>query len=344
MQSGRHRTQRRVLALALLLWSLIGTYLALLPDPPGGVFGSHQRHMLFAAVLAFGIGAYAPSLLRPRSAAIVVLVSILPSMVVELAQSFDSVGRRVEVRDLVDNTVGVAIGLALSFLAHRVAPTSRRAVGLVVVCSSTVIAGVGSVRPSAPVSRWLACRTDREPAAEVVRTLDRRTDGVPFKKRGADVPTAFGPGRSTDTRADDLVHEIRCRERFAASFTARPTSVEQTGPRRIVALSAGTSTAQQLLVVGIQGTDLVTRVRFRPQSFETFTVPAVFAANEPRSIVLTYRSGVLGLTVDGRLRWSARPPRATLANWSRGYPLHVGNEATGDRRFEGEITDLTISA
>ena len=178
----------------------------------------------------------------------------------------------------------------------------------------------------------------------MVRTLQQRTAGVSFQRRGAEVATSFGPGRSTDPDTGDLLQEMRCRESFSASFTARPTDIEQIGPRRIVALSTGTSAAQQLLVVGIQGTDLVVRVRFRPESFEAFTVPDVVAPNEPRSIVVSYRSGLLGLTVDGTVRWSARPPRATLANWSRGYPLHVGDEASDDRRFEGGITDVRVSA
>ena len=67
MPCRRRSIEKPALVLALLLWALIGTYLALLPDPPGGIFGSDGRHMLVAAILTFGIGVYAPSLPeRPR--------------------------------------------------------------------------------------------------------------------------------------------------------------------------------------------------------------------------------------------------------------------------------------
>jgi hypothetical protein len=54
-------------------------------------------------------------------------------------------------------------------------------------------------------------------------------------------------------------------------------------------------------------------------------------------VVATYDRGTVRLFVDGEERYEEDLPDADLSRWSRDYPLLVGNEATRDRPFRGEV-------
>ncbi len=335
---------RKLLGALVVIWAVIGLYLALLPDSPGGFFGSTYRHVLVAAILAFGCAVTRRSVLRPRNAAAVLVGSILLGAAVEWAQSWQVIGRNVERSDIAENTIGVAVGLVVAALLWKSAPTRARPVATLAVAGAIVVASVGSVRTSAPIMKWLTCRSERTDPSEVQRTLTERVSGASIERNGNLQTTEFGPGRTTERNVRDLIKELSCRNRFTVSFVATPTNTLQRGPRRIVALSGGTEPEKQNFVAGIDAENLILRIRLRQGSFQPFVVGAVFRENTEARVDVIYQDGLLRVRVDGAERLAVRPYRPDLRNWLDDVPLSIGNEISEDRRFEGTIRDVVISA
>ncbi len=342
-RSQRRGWQRWLLDALLVCWLAIGVYLALLPDPPGSVFGGKYGHALVAGVLAFGVVIRFPRSMR-GGGVLLVGGAVLAGVVVEVLQATSAVRRGVEVIDVVGGVIGVASGAALAVQVRKVRRDWSVTAATVGVGACAAFALFGPVGESAPVRRWLECRSDRTDPATAERRLARRSDGTAFESPAGPVTTEFGPGRSTDHTAEPLVHEIRCRETFTVTARVRPDHVDQFGPRRIVSIARGTDAVSQQLMVGISRQDLVVRIRFRAEVFEEYTIPDVFEAGAERSIAVRYDRGRLAVTVDGATRFLQEPERATLANWTRRFPVNVGNELTDDRRFDGQITDVRLTA
>ena len=330
-----------VLVVLVAVWALIGTFLALLPDAPGSIFGGDYGHVTVAAVLAFGIVVAFP-VLRKRFGSFLLLGGAIFGLAIEFAQKAQGSGRNFEVIDVVGDVLGVGIGLGFAALLDRYRSGRRRPVAALVLLVATLLAIAGPVRASAPVDRWASCLSGRSDPGAVVRTLVSNDAGAKFQRAGTAIATEFGRSRSTDRHAADLVKEIRCRDAFMITVTVKPANVSQTGPSRLVSISEGTKESQQNLMVGVVEDDIVVRLRVRPHTFDSFTAGNVLRAGIASVVVVRFGNGVLSVTVDGSERLRENADRSTLSNWSTGYPLNVGNELTDDRLFDGKITDVRV--
>lgn len=339
MATERTPIAKRALLPAIGAWVVAALYMALLPDRPGGVFGSDKRHLLVACILGFGIGVLHPSLLRLRAAGVALAFSVAAGIAVEWGQSWSS-GRRVEVRDVIENSLGLALGLGVALVVVRAVPTRSTVVALTVVFASIVVAVTGSVRTSAPVSHWISCRTARADPDQVARSLAERASAVPFTRRGEPIPTEFGTQRTTDLDAGDLLREVRCRGGFAVSFDATPRPSDRLRPKTIMAVADRSGSN---LDVGIDTESLVIRIKVRPGPPQPFVVGKAFKPGRRSRVEITFREQRLTVEIDGSERMVVAPHRPRLIFWSKRYPLHVGNDASGNRGFDGEIADVRIT-
>jgi VanZ family protein len=136
--------------------------------------------------------------------------------------------------------------------------------------------------------------------------------------------------------------------RFEVRLEVRPASSRASGPARILALSAtpagGRDVAEQNLVVGQEGTDLVVRVR-REDSNElgepAIVVPDVLSAGEWRELHIVVGSGVV-VAVDGLVRGST-PAGAWVESWDPDAVLTLGNTPSGTRPWQGVLRTASMT-
>ena len=122
----------------------------------------------------------------------------------------------------------------------------------------------------------------------------------------------------------------------------RSDDLEQDGPTRVATISDGTERDQVDVHLGQELDALSVRLRASCGDFNWTTVDGVFTVrNRLEHLVLTYADGVQRIYVQGRLvdatRFGGR-----LAGWDRDYPLVVGNEATRDRPFRGDVSLVAV--
>jgi hypothetical protein len=122
--------------------------------------------------------------------------------------------------------------------------------------------------------------------------------------------------------------------RFSIEVVVSATGTEATGPARIVAYSIDPS--RQNWIVGQEGSSLAFRHRGR-----RFGFPAVFRPGEAQRLLISIEAGMVSLAVDGR-HHSAQPVLEPARPWDSSARFVLGNEATGDRPWSGEIHSLRL--
>ncbi|MBT3381845.1 MAG: hypothetical protein HN742_08930 [Lentisphaerae bacterium] len=129
------------------------------------------------------------------------------------------------------------------------------------------------------------------------------------------------------------------------SLTAwvRPGALDQTGPARIVTISA--DTGQRNLTLGQQGDTYVMRLRTTARS-----VNGIPSLNGPRGVLTTSwtyvaytrdRAGEARLYVNDKLVAQARVP-GDFSNWDETFRMGIGNEMTADRSWLGEVRSVSM--
>ena len=140
-------------------------------------------------------------------------------------------------------------------------------------------------------------------------------------------------------------------ESLALSLRVRPTTAEQDGPARILALSASPVSGSEdvfehNLVVGQAGTDLVVRV-VRPgsnaQGRPDIVVPGVLTAGDWHEIDLEL-DGDLVVSIDGEARVLEPGMAGWAADWDPDHRLSLGNTLSGDRTWSGTISRARVVA
>lgn len=163
--------------------------------------------------------------------------------------------------------------------------------------------------------------------------------------RRGDVIAIDGPALVRSPEPPAWLAEVTQRNEVAVHVTARSLEPDQDGPARLVAIEGGHTRAD--LMLGQRGADLVVRMR-RSGSDRAGNpaarVPDVFGGDAWHRFDVVAADGELVVSVDGvpRVRW--RLPAASLAGWDPGYRLHVGDAATGERSWHGEIRSLVAGS
>jgi len=129
---------------------------------------------------------------------------------------------------------------------------------------------------------------------------------------------------------------------FALELDVRCAAERQTGPARIVGLSATTS--RRNFLVGQEGSDLLIRLR-RDGSDENglpgFMVAGVFAGCQSRHLALSVIDQRLLLTIDGVTKIDQRV--GALTGWDPTMPLLLGNESNWNRGWSGQLDNLALA-
>ena len=118
----------------------------------------------------------------------------------------------------------------------------------------------------------------------------------------------------------------------------------QHGPARIVSYSLNPN--YRNFTLGQEGSDLIIRLRTENTNLNgtepMLIVEDIFTHAKPLHIVVSYNFEEHSVYVNGSIRTTSIIPGGDFKNWDPGYPLILGNEATGDRPWLGRISYLAI--
>lgn len=346
-----------------------------IPDIPG--LAARDRvlgagHLLASLVLAALVYLWLvtahPRLPTARAAVIAFGAAAAFGLAVELVQ-FPVPDREPQLSDAVLDVVGSALGVAALCAIPR--PTLRRprvpvaagAVGVVLMASTVAAAIWGTTETDAEIRCPGDVSGDELPAADSPATrggaTGRVTDGLieefTFDDDGdpadgdlvarGDVEqldpggVRFAGSRAVLTTAGaapEVVDAID--DAFTLEAWVRPQRLTQSGPARIVSSSDGVALDEVNLHLGQDRQCLSVRVDAGGAEADWVLVEDVFAEPRPAwHVAVTYDRGDLETYVDGELVSTERLSDADLSGWSPDYPLLVGNEATRDRPFLGDV-------
>ena len=131
---------------------------------------------------------------------------------------------------------------------------------------------------------------------------------------------------------------------FSLEVMISTANYQQGGPARIVSNSL--NTIYRNFTLGQQGMDLIIRLRTKNTNLNgmdpMLIVEDVFTSTEPLHIFVSYNFYEQSVFVNGSLRTASTIPGGDFENWDPGYPLILGNEATGDRPWLGKIYYVAI--
>jgi hypothetical protein len=140
------------------------------------------------------------------------------------------------------------------------------------------------------------------------------------------------------------LEQVLASGRFELELVIRPAASGQSGPARILSLSAdagsGRDTLEQNLVVGQDGADLV--VRFRQPDTDLvgrppLTVPAAMLEGQRREVTIRADVDELVVSVDGQVEASTALPASWPATWDPDAVLTLGNTPSAVRPWRGEV-------
>ena len=131
---------------------------------------------------------------------------------------------------------------------------------------------------------------------------------------------------------------------FRVALRVRSSSAEQFGPARIFSFSDNPRVRN--LTIGQAGADLVLRLRTPATSLNgspDYIMPGVFTTTRWIDIDVVVRDERVTVLVDGQGVLSESLPPQPLSHWNRSYGVILGNEATGDRPWLGEMTQAILA-
>ncbi|MDY7101017.1 MAG: LamG domain-containing protein [Actinomycetota bacterium] len=144
-------------------------------------------------------------------------------------------------------------------------------------------------------------------------------------------------GFSSIDPADELAERMRRADAVTVEAWVRPANITQAGPTRIFSMSSGTQESAVDFHLGQELDAFALRLRTSCTLFEQTTTPPVATAGEVSHVVAVYEDGVASIWVDGELATRRALQPGDLSNWDDRFPLLIGDEATGQRSYEGDI-------
>lgn len=313
------------------------------------VLGRGGRTRRQTALLALVIGIAGGALLEvlqaiggSRDPTIVdVVVDAAGAIVAVAVLSSARVSRRAAMRILsVSSAAMLVIGVPVVIFAT---PTdSSHACDLQPIAASDHGKRVGSAAGPAPVAAYTfdegSGRTVADAAGgSLTLELTGRTSWI----EGGGVRFARGAARS-ESSATNVVQAVRDSGKVTIMARARSARLDQNGPTRIVTISSGPDVGQVDVHLGQEGRSLSVRLRATCGAFTGKTIPDVFTSTRhPVDVAVTFSEGIERVYVDGApvAAWRLH---GTLRNWQPLFPLVVGNEATGDRPFVGDVFGVLV--
>lgn len=343
-----------MLAAVLVLWALFGSWLLLRPGTPE-VSGldpavGHVVVFLFVSLAGFGMATYRFG--TATGLGIGVAAMVVAAGVSEWLQPIVTDTRQSQRADLIANGAGIAGALLVSVvLVVLVRGASRRAwitaglcmVGFVASGAVTVF-GFEDVRVA-----WECRNLGYRPIPGVDGSPIIHADGdqvaLGASRRQADDTVAPRVSIAAD---DGLIasdsRDLRCAVLRAGGFTVVATVVPESGssdgPTRIFTSSIGTNRGEINTHIGQDFDELSVRHRARSRYRSEF-VPLVFAAGRSVTVAVAFDGVDAAVFVDGIQRTTFEL-QSSFLDWDPDFPVLIGDEATGDRTFQGEIVTLSV--
>ena len=144
-------------------------------------------------------------------------------------------------------------------------------------------------------------------------------------------------------KAPPWVRKAMRTDEFEVRLRVRSASSEQSGPARILSVSADSD--RRNFTVGQENSDLDVRLRTPATTLNglpSYAIPGVFSQSAWTEIAIMVRSSRISIRVNGETLLSAAIPQRSLAAWDPHYRLALGNELTGDRPWMGEISSAIV--
>lgn len=116
-------------------------------------------------------------------------------------------------------------------------------------------------------------------------------------------------------------------------------NIAQRGPARIVSYSKDKGSRN--FTLGQEGRDVIVRLRTTQTDLNgrnpEVRVEDAFTQGVPSHLVVTYDKAIERVYINGEKRLEAAISGGDFSNWDPSYPLILGNEATGNRPWRGEL-------
>ncbi len=358
----RHGRGRQLLLVALLVvWLAAVIGYSLWSDRPEVTFDHELALGVAALVVASGLA----SLLlvgrhRLKLATGIVISLVGFGFLLELAQSKYVQVERNETIDIVLIAIGSTIGVAAVWaLAEMIgtAWTQRTvAFGMVIGASLTIAVPFGQ---SSQFQSWWQCDRPGTSSSSKQPTISILADGGEgavvagelqslvlhgARYDQAEAALVFdGTGSASVESADQAFCQLSHASQFTLRIEARSADLSQAGPARLFTISEGVEAQEIALHIGQDGPNLSVRLRTKPDGYNQITVPDMFVDEEWHVFELIYEGNLIQVLRDGTVVTTVAFETDELIGWEFGWPLTLGDEATGDRAFTGSIKEVTIS-
>ncbi|NNF88225.1 MAG: LamG domain-containing protein [Acidimicrobiia bacterium] len=145
--------------------------------------------------------------------------------------------------------------------------------------------------------------------------------------------------------ASRILEAATMSESFTVEAWVRPADLLQRGPARIVSTSESTDLADVNFHLGQERSCLSFRIKTGPGDVAAWliTEPVFVTAQPAWHIAVTYDRGAIDVFVDGALSDRFDVNHVPLDDaWDPMLPLIIGNEATLDRAFRGDVHLVAI--
>ncbi len=139
-----------------------------------------------------------------------------------------------------------------------------------------------------------------------------------------------------------LREQLIATDEFSLAVEFSTTALDQEGPARLLTISNGAGTHQVNLHLGVERDGISVRLRTSCDIFNSIVVPDVVTSGVRHRVVVTWGAGSLDVWIDAARVESAALPWGDLDRWDPTYPITVGDEVGGGRRFEGSVYAVTM--
>lgn len=342
-----HSWSRGILAV-LIAWVAVGLFLLESPDPPSStstVDPSWSHGFLFFWIALVAVTWYTGAQPARYRRGLVALSGVAVFAAgTELAQTALDVGRRGEMQDFAADAAGIAlagVAAALLFTVVRRRRMSTLIVGFGAL-TTLLCVGVLSLVGDGIQTRW-ECRStasgdiEGDLSGSILRIHPQ--EGVFVDSEGEHAYS----GVEVPFEGDRLRCAVAAADEFTIVVRLTTANIEQSGPTRILTSSTGIDNDQVNFHVGQEGEALSIRLRPGPNRGATWLLAEdIFVAGSESTITVSYSDGDAAIYVDGQFIESLSFEHGSLLGWDESFPLLVGDEFTGDRRFQGAIHEIAI--
>lgn len=325
----------------------------------------------FAGGVALAFAHFRPADPVGRRIGTIVGVAAVLALAIEVVQLATGTGA-FELSDLGYDAIGVAVGLAFAHVGLRV--WRRSIFDLIVVVGAVGTLFVLPGRDGIPEFEYASEAVERRCFSGPPAPSDRAGEPLPLARYRLDegggriahddvggldltigrpeaVTWAAGGGlefhgHAPDVRSDAtaaaLTNAVIATDEVSVEVSFTAGELPQTGPARLATISDGTDFGETNVHVGIEGRAISWRVRTDCDHFNSTFSGHVLEAGRPVHVVATYRPGRATIFVDGEQVTSVPTQVGYLDTWDPDVRLHLGDEATADRRFDGTVWEVAL--